>query len=87
MTRACKECPSSTRTVCKHAFGVYWCIKSQDGEGCNSPMDATADAWLASGWRKTSPKPAPAAPSNTPPKQKPNKQSEIDFSPLSDDDY
>ena len=50
ITRKCKDCPTWTQTVCRHAFGVYWCIKSGDGEGCRNPLDEVAEAWRKAGW-------------------------------------
>ena len=48
--RRCKDCPKWTQTVCRHAFGAYWCIKSEDGEGCAHPLDGVAEAWRKAGW-------------------------------------
>lgn len=45
MKRKCRKCPEPTKAVCKHAFGVYWCVKSLDGEGCDHPLDEVAEAW------------------------------------------
>ena len=50
MKRKCKDCPKETQAVCRHAFGVYWCIKSADGKGCNHPVDGVAAAWKKAGW-------------------------------------
>lgn len=50
MTRTCEECPEWTRTVCRHAFGRFWDVKSRDGEGCDHPLDGVAEAWRARGW-------------------------------------
>lgn len=43
--RRCSDCPKRTKAVCRHAFGVFWCIKSCDGEGCAHPLDGVAEAW------------------------------------------
>ena len=50
ITRRCKDCPTWTHTVCRYAFGVYWCVKSGDGEGCTYPLDDVAEAWRNAGW-------------------------------------
>ena len=49
MTRKCAECPAETVKVCRHAFGNLWNDKSNNGEGCDSPMDHVAEAWKAAG--------------------------------------
>lgn len=51
MTRKCAECPAETVKVCRHAFGNLWKDKSNNGEGCDSPMDHVAEAWKAAGWK------------------------------------
>ena len=51
MKRHCKKCPPDTQSVCRHAFGVYWCIKSDNGKGCDNPMDDVAEAWEKATWR------------------------------------
>lgn len=50
MKRKCKKCPEWTQTVCRFAFGAYWCVKSLDGEGCANPLDGVAEAWRKAGW-------------------------------------
>lgn len=50
IVRKCKDCPKGTQAVCHHAFGAYWCIKSEDGEGCAHPLDGVAEAWRKAGW-------------------------------------
>lgn len=47
--RRCSDCPKRTKAVCRHAFGVFWCIKSCDGEGCAHPLDGVAEAWNKAG--------------------------------------
>ena len=37
--------------MCRYAFGKYWNDKSMDGEGCDHPIDAVAEAWYARGWK------------------------------------
>lgn len=51
IVRRCKDCPTWTQIVCHHAFGVYWCVKSGDGEGCTNPLDGVAEAWRKAGWK------------------------------------
>lgn len=51
MTRKCSKCPDWTQTVCRHAWGVYWSVKSDDGRGCDLPMDDVAEAWRKAGWK------------------------------------
>ena len=51
ITRRCKDCPTWTQIVCRHAFGVYRCIKSDDGEGCDCPLDGVAESWRKAGWQ------------------------------------
>ena len=48
--RRCADCPEPTRTVCRHAFGAYWDMKSGNGEGCDLPVDDVAEAWRKAGW-------------------------------------
>lgn len=50
LARRCCDCPKRTKAVCRHAFGVFWCIKSCDGEGCAHPLDDVAEAWRKAGW-------------------------------------
>lgn len=47
--RRCSDCPKQTKAVCHHAFGVFWCIKSGDGEGCDNPLDGVAEEWIKAG--------------------------------------
>ena len=74
IVRKCKDCPTWTQTVCRHAFGVYWCVKSGDGEGCENPLDDVAEAWRKAGWK---PGKSEAVPITLPvkeiPKQEPRK--------------
>ena len=51
MKRKCKACPAEVMAVCRHAFGKYWNDKSTNGEGCDYPLDAVAEAWYARGWK------------------------------------
>lgn len=51
MKRKCEACPAEVMAVCRHAFGKYWNDKSMDGEGCDYPLDAVAEAWYARGWK------------------------------------
>ncbi len=50
LTRKCEVCPEDTRKVCRYAFGLLWCIKSSDGQGCDHPLDDVAEAWRKNGW-------------------------------------
>ena len=50
MKRKCAECPTWTQTVCRHAFGKFWDVKSRNGEGCDFPLDDVAEAWRKAGW-------------------------------------
>lgn len=50
MRRKCAECPTWTQTVCRHAFGKFWDVKSRNGEGCDFHLDDVADAWRKAGW-------------------------------------
>ena len=38
LARRCSDCPKRTKAVCHLAFGVFWCIKSGDGDGCGNPL-------------------------------------------------
>lgn len=51
MKRKCRKCQDQTKAVCNHAFGAYWCVKSLDGDGCDHPLDAVAEAWEKANWR------------------------------------
>lgn len=51
IVRRCENCPEWTQTVCRHAFGAYWCDKSGDGTGCRYPLDEVAEAWRKAGWK------------------------------------
>ena len=51
MKRKCEACPTEVMAVCRHAFGKYWGDKSTNGEGCDFPLDAVAEAWYARGWK------------------------------------
>ena len=51
MKRKCEACPTEVMAVCRHAFGKYWNDKSTNGEGCDYPLDAVAEAWYAAGWK------------------------------------
>lgn len=50
MKRKCKKCLEQTKAVCKYVFGVFWCIKSDGGAGCDHPLDAVAESWREAGW-------------------------------------
>ena len=50
MKRRCKVCPKETQAVCRHVWGVYWSVKSDDGKGCDAPMDGVVEAWRKAGW-------------------------------------
>lgn len=63
LSRRCGDCPKRTKAVCRHAFGVFWCIKSCDGEGCAHPPDDVAEAWRKAGW---TPGTGMSAPQETP---------------------
>ena len=84
--RKCRKCPEQTKAVCKHAFGVYWCVKSNDGEGCDHPLDAVAEALEKANWR------GETVPIALPPKDRPTeiklKQDDL-FKPkeLTEEDY
>lgn len=63
MARKCAECPAETVKVCRHAFGRLWNDKSNNGQGCDSPMDHVAAAWKSAGWKgETVPLSLPKAP-------------------------
>ena len=51
MERKCADCPPWTQTVCRHAFGKFWDVKSRNGEGCDHPLDGVAEAWREAGWK------------------------------------
>jgi len=71
IVRKCKDCPEWTQTVCHHAFGVYWCVKSGDGEGCKYPLDDVAEKWRKAGWTPDKGKAIPITlPVQEPPKTK-----------------
>ena len=92
-SRRCSDCPKRTKAVCHHAFGVFWCIKSGEGEGCEHPLDDVAEAWSMDGWTPGSGESAPIAMSvvETPnPATKSDARSKIQAEeppPLSDSDY
>lgn len=70
--RRCKDCPTWTKIVCRHAFGVYWCLKSNGGEGCSRPLDDAARIWRNDGWTPDKGKAVPITlPVEEPPKAKP----------------
>ena len=91
IARRCKDCPTWTQTVCHHAFGVFWCVKSGDGEGCANPLDDVAEAWRKAGWKPGKGKSIPITlpvkeiskqePPNTARKAPPKKESavQLDF--------
>lgn len=84
MKRKCKDCPKDTQAVCHHAFGVYWCIKSADGKGCDHPLDGVAAAWKNRGWGANG-EPAKAVTLSVP-----LDATQCEFAatkPLSDEDY
>ena len=99
IVRKCKDCPEWTQTVCHHAFGVYWCVKSGDGEGCKYPLDDVAEKWRKGGWTPDKSETVPITVSVKElekPKPKPSKkvsQVQLDLvptaepAPLTDDDY
>lgn len=37
--------------MCRHVFGKFWGDKSTNGEECDYPLDAVAEAWYAAGWK------------------------------------
>lgn len=88
LARRCSDCPKRTKAVCRHAFGVFWCIKSCDGEGCAHPLDDVAEAWRKAGWTPDNGKFVPIELSMTNEKR-PLAQSNLAFDPppLTDDDY
>ncbi len=72
IVRKCKDCPTWTQTVCRYVFGVYWCVKSGDGEGCTNPLDGVAESWRKAGWTPDKGKAVPITlPVEEPPKAKP----------------
>lgn len=84
LKRHCRKCPTDTQAVCRHAFGAYWCIKSNDGKGCVLPMDDVAKAWYKAGWTPEDDKSIPISlPLGTP------EQATLQLAPppLSDEDY
>ena len=100
IARRCKDCPTWTQTVCRHALGVFWCVKSGDGEGCANPLDGVAEAWRKAGWTPDKGKSVPITlPVTEPPKvvrkPQPKKVAQVQLDlipkpeppPLSDDDY
>ena len=50
MKRKGEVCPAEVQAVCRHAFGKFWNDKSTNGEGCDYPLDAVAEAWRKAGW-------------------------------------
>ena len=100
IVRKCKDCPTWTQTVCRYAFGVFWCVKSGDGEGCRNPLDDVAETWRKAGWTPDKGKAVPITlPVGEPPKvvrkPQPKKVAQVQLDlvpkpeppPLSDDDY
>ena len=100
IVRKCKDCPTWTQTVCRYAFGVFWCVKSGDGEGCRNPLDDVAEAWRKAGWTPDKGRAVPIMlPVEEPPKvvrkPQPKKVAQLQLDlipkpeppPLSDDDY
>lgn len=82
--RHCRKCPTDTQAVCRHAFGTYYCIKSNGGKGCTHPLDAVANAWRKAGWNENDGNSIPiTVPLNSP------EQACLQLAPssLSDDDY
>lgn len=61
MKRRCEKCPTWTQTVCRHAFGKFWDVKSRNGEGCDYPLDDVAEAWRKAGWAPDAPESAKTA--------------------------
>lgn len=39
----CSECRAIDD--CKHAFGVYWHVKSNGGDGCGNPFGGWPEGW------------------------------------------
>lgn len=66
MMRRCEECPAWTKTVCRHAFGQFWEVKSRSGKGCDHPLDGVAEAWRKAGWMPDALKAAKTAPVSVP---------------------
>ena len=87
IVRKCKNCPTWTQIVCHYAFGVYWCVKSGDGEGCKYPLDDVAEQWRKGGWTpdKGTTKKIVLPPKDVHPKQNNLKQAKLQM--LTDDDY
>lgn len=94
--RRCSDCPKRTKAVCRHAFGVFWCIKSCDGEGCDHPLDGVAEAWGKTGWtpgtEMSAPQETPVVDVKKPVERKMKRryvQEELFNAtmPLTDDDY
>ncbi len=50
LTRKCRDCPDEVQAVCKYAFGRLWADKSDNGKGCDHPLDDVAKTWYARGW-------------------------------------
>lgn len=88
LARRCCDCPKRTKAVCRHAFGVFWCIKSCDGEGCAHPLDGVAEAWSKAGWTPDKGKSVPIELPMTNEKR-PLAHPNLAFEPppLTDDDY
>lgn len=94
--KRCSDCPKRTKAVCRHAFGVFWCIKSCDGEGCAHPLDGVAEAWsnagLTPGTEMSAPQETPVVDVKKPVERKMKRryvQEELlnATMPLTDDDY
>ena len=66
MMRRCEECPAWTQTVCRHAFGRFWEVRSGGGEGCLHPLDGVAEAWRKAGWKPDAQEAAKTAPVSVP---------------------
>ena len=85
MKRKCNKCPEPTKAVCEHAFGVYWCVKSNDGDGCDHPLDEVAEAWSKANWNGEA---VPVAlPEKKPSKLIKLEQKDLFKQELTDDDY
>ena len=91
IVRKCKDCPTWTQTVCRHAFGVYWCLKSNGGEGCSRPLDDAVRIWRNDGWTPRNGMSIPKTVRKAPPKKESAVQLDLipkpEPPPLSDDDY
>ncbi len=96
LARRCSDCPKRTKAVCRHAFGVFWCIKSCDGEGCAHPLDGVVEAWskagLTPGTEMSAPQETPVVDVKKPVERKMKRryvQEELlnATMPLTDDDY